>query len=109
LSEVDLAEHARDLAAFGLPPARVPATERGAFGVMRENWDALMLFLACGTQWRHAGLAGEPVGLDYAGVAVVASAHGLALDRALLRKLGDIEAGALDGYAERARRGAGGS
>ena len=30
-----------------------------------------MLYLACDTQWRYAGLNGVPTGLDYAGVKAV--------------------------------------
>jgi len=65
-----------DLAAWG---ADAPITERvneqaeaaQCFDVLPENWDAARLFVAVGTQWRYAGMAGLPTGLDYAGVAVV--------------------------------------
>ena len=48
------------------------------FVVLPENWDAVRVFCAAASQWRM-GLSGHCVGLDYAGVRVVADALGVAL------------------------------
>lgn len=69
------------MAQAGAPQEVIDATlkrERdkdGVFEVEPENWDALMVFLGCQTQWRRefAGMSGELIfqGLDYTGVTVV--------------------------------------
>lgn len=45
------------------------------FEIERENWDTLLVFLACSTQWRKefAGMSGELIyhGLDYPATSVV--------------------------------------
>jgi len=69
--------------------------------VWPENWPALRLFLAVQTQWRIAGMAGVPIGLDYAALPVAARALRLRLDAGLLRRLQVIEAEALSAMAER--------
>lgn len=69
---------------------------------MAENWEAMQVFLMCGTQWRRAGMAGVPVGLDYAAVRVVCAARRIRLGAALLAKLRDIEAGAIAAFAAQA-------
>ena len=43
----------------------------GAVELWPENVPAVLLYLACDTQWRYAGMNGVPVGLDYAGVRAV--------------------------------------
>ena len=48
------------------------------FVVLPENWDAVRVFCAAASQWRM-GLSGHCVGLDYAGVRVVADTLGVAL------------------------------
>lgn len=82
--------------ALGLPETEIAslhqaAAERPALRVWEENWPVLRLFLAMATQWRHAGMAGLPVGLDYAALPVVAGALELVLDGALLRRLRAME------------------
>lgn len=54
-----------------VPPAAPVADD--TFEVMTVNWQSLLAFLACETQWRVAlGMAGAVwLGLDYAGVDVV--------------------------------------
>ena len=51
-----------DAKALGLV---MPKADR-AYGVWRENWPALELFLACSTQWRTG--PGGVIGLDYVAV-----------------------------------------
>lgn len=36
-----------------------------------ENVPAVLIYLACDTQWRYAGMNGVPTGLDYDGVRAV--------------------------------------
>lgn len=52
----------------------------------------MTLFFAAATQWRHAGLVGVPVGLDYAGVEAAARALGLAFDAATFGQIAEMEA-----------------
>jgi hypothetical protein len=68
---------AQDMAAFGVKDFQVPdwmleedGDEPDEFGVLDENWQAVNVFLACNTQWRHDG-SGTPTGLRYDGVEVV--------------------------------------
>jgi hypothetical protein len=49
-------------------------------------------------------MGGERAGLDYAGVRAVADARGIAWTATLLKQISDFERGALDGFAETARR-----
>ena len=63
------------MAAFGVtdfqPPdwmAEAPPEED--FGVLPENWDAVCVFLASSTQWRHDA-RGVPAGMRYEGVEIV--------------------------------------
>jgi hypothetical protein len=99
----------RDLAAFGLR-LEGEDEERSAapeFGVWAENWDAVLLFAACDTQWRvAAGLGGAQVlGLDYRGVEVVMRYTAIKrADRApLFRQLQVMERAAIE--AMNGRRG----
>lgn len=62
-----------------------------------------MLFLACQTQWRHAGMAGMRIGLDYPACEIVANSQGKTLRRGeLLGDLRVIEAAAIDTLAKAA-------
>lgn len=53
-------------------------------------------------------MAGEPVGLDYAGVRAVAEARGVRWDAEMLRQISDFERGALEGFATLAKMRASG-
>lgn len=76
--------------------------ESGAsFAVLPENWPAVKLFLACGTQWRTAGMAGVVIGLDYSAVAVVASARRTKLTARLLDDLQVMEAAVVKALSDR--------
>lgn len=55
----------------------------------------------CSTQWRHAGMAGIPTGLDMAGVAGVLQIRGTAGSRELLGELRVMEAAALSELRKR--------
>jgi hypothetical protein len=69
------------LEAFNAPPdvlASIQERQRQTethFEVEAENWDTLMVFLNCSTQWKkqYAGMSGELIvdGLDYPGVKIV--------------------------------------
>jgi hypothetical protein len=41
------------------------------FEVWPDCWDAVEVFRAMDTQWRHAGMAGVYIGLEYAALPVV--------------------------------------
>lgn len=57
-----------------------------------ENADAARLFLACGTQWRFAGMSGHLLGLDYAGAQAAARFMALEHSPELFDKLRVMEA-----------------
>jgi hypothetical protein len=63
------------------------------------------LFCASGTQWRFAGAAGLPVGLDYTGVEAAARALGVPMTTSLFENLRIMEGAALDELARRRSRG----
>lgn len=87
-------------AAAALAAVRAPA-QAEAVRVWPENWPALRLFLAVSTQWRWAGLAGVPTGLDYAALPVAARALRLRLDEAMLARLRVMEGAWLEAALER--------
>ena len=60
----------------------------------------MQVFLASSTQWRRAGMAGIPTGLDYAGVRAAADALDVAWDRDLIGRLRTMEREALAAMAE---------
>ena len=55
-----------------------------------------MLFLASSTQWKYAGMAGTPTGLDYPGVEAAARLLGREMTPELFRDIRVMEAAALD-------------
>lgn len=69
--------------------------------VWPENWEAVRVFVAMGTQWRRAGMAGVPVALDYAALPAVAGALGIAPSEDLIARLRMMEATAGAVLAER--------
>lgn len=69
--------------------------------MLPEAVDALKLFLALGTQWRHAGMDGQPVGLDYAAVGPAAKAIGVELTPERFADLAAMEQAALAALRER--------
>jgi len=90
------------LIAFGIDPAEaaelIQEEEAPAVPAFEENRQAIELFLLLKTQWR-VGMAG-PIGLDYAGLRAGAAMAGKRLTPALFEDLRQMEAGALDGFAE---------
>ncbi len=78
--------------------------EAVAFEVWPENWPALELFLALQTQWRHAGMAGLPTGLDYAAIEPALRLMGMAPSPQLFADLRVMEDAALVALHERWRR-----
>ena len=63
--------------------------------VLPEAWDAVRLFIACGTQWRRAGMTGVATGLDYASVEAAARALAIAWTGELLEQLRIMETAAI--------------
>jgi len=95
-----------DLERWGAPAELLEAwrdnrdEEDEPFDVHPEAWDAVRLLCGSATQWRTAGMSGLRVGLDYAGVAIVAQAHGIAIDAGLMARLQVVEVEALKVWAE---------
>jgi hypothetical protein len=52
ISQSDEDDYRAELAAWGLPDEPGEAAPEGALEVWPANWDALLVFLACATQWR---------------------------------------------------------
>jgi hypothetical protein len=69
-----------------------------------DEQEPVLLFLALGTQWRRAGLAGERAGLDYAAVEPTARMMEVKMTPRLLADLRMMEQEALIVFAEQARR-----
>ena len=88
----------------GAAARRRETDEATGFGILPENWDAMTVFLDCGTQWRRAGLAGVPVGLDYSAARIVARAHRVRWGATILAKLQILESAALKVFAAMAKR-----
>lgn len=64
--------------------------------MLPENWDAVRLFEAAGTQWRRAGMTGIPTGLDLAGAEATARALEIPWTADLLDRLATMERAALE-------------
>lgn len=62
------------MTALGITPNNHSKTE--LFGVFKENWQALEVFIASSNQWRYAPMGGL-VGLDAQGVLAVMQMHGV--------------------------------
>ena len=62
---------------------------------MESNEQAVDLFTGCQTQWRHAGMDGAPIGLDYAGVQAAMTMLGIEDVRDCFERLQIVEAGAV--------------
>lgn len=61
------------------------------------------VFLASSTQWRFAGMAAAPIGLDYAGVEAAVRGLGRSWDVELFQDLRVMERAALDELGKRSR------
>lgn len=81
--------------------ARFVSEEEKAYPVLPENWEAVQLFLKCGTQWRLAGLAGVRTGLDYCAVESVMRMTGTEDTSDALWRLQLIEDEALSALADK--------
>lgn len=60
---------AEDAALFGLAIPE-PEEDEGLFEVDEDNWQAVMVFCQCSTQWQYGAMGGV-TGLNYQGVKVV--------------------------------------
>lgn len=95
------------LAALGAAPATLAeaaARTPPPLPVAAANWPAVRVFLAADTQWRTAGMSGQPIGLDYVALHLAARALGVRWTARLLWRLRVIEAEALAALAERRER-----
>ncbi len=59
--------------------------------VWPENWPAVQLFVALGTQWRRAGMTGARSGLDYGAIAPTAALVGIEATADTMRRLQILE------------------
>ena len=77
-----------DLAAFGLPPDAFGEIdkEENHFEVWEENWDTVITFISCQTQWKKEipAMSGQVIwhGLDYNSVDVVIKRKGFKGEKA---------------------------
>lgn len=63
----------KDLEKAGAPAellesVRAERNDEKFFEVLEENWDAVMVVSACGTQWERSPMSGQPLGLKYSSV-----------------------------------------
>lgn len=70
---------------------------------MPEAWDTLRLFMALGTQWRFAGMDGQPMGIDYAAIAPTAAGLGIETTAERFEDLRVMESVALAAWREKRR------
>lgn len=84
-------------AVFGL---KVAKQEPKHFDVWEENWDVVLMFIRCRTQWRVGGMGG-PIGLDYVAVQWLLSLYEVKEPRAMMEGLQIMEAAALRIMAKR--------
>lgn len=75
----------------------------GDFPLWPENERVWNLFVACATQWQHAGMDGMKVGLNYAGVEIVALRTNCKLGRERFADLQLLENAALVAWSDQAR------
>lgn len=80
-----------DAAAFGVALPEEPQSRN--FEVWQENWEVVLLFMRCQTQWRTtmSGL----LGLDYTAVAWVLKLYEIEDQRSMLEDLQVMEAAAM--------------
>lgn len=86
-----------DAAAFGVALPEEPQSQD--FEVWRENWEAVVVFMRCQTQWRTtmSGL----LGLDYTAVAWVLKLYEIEDQRSMLEDLQVMEAAAMQALNNR--------
>jgi len=99
-------------AAFGLRVERESLPDEQAFCLFPDCVDSWVLWTRVQTQWRTAGVDGNRIGLDYAGVRSFMLAHGYGSGkrRSERRALGDIqvmEATAMNVWASQQKQKAG--
>lgn len=86
-----------DAAAFGVALPEEPQSRD--FEVWQENWEVVLLFMRCQTQWRTtmSGL----LGLDYTAVAWVLKLYEIEDQRSMLEDLQVMEAAAMQALNNR--------
>ena len=86
-----------DAAAFGVALPEEPQSQD--FEVWQENWEAVVVFMRCQTQWRTtmSGL----LGLDYTAVAWVLKLYEIEDQRSMLEDLQVMEAAAMQALNNR--------
>lgn len=86
-----------DAAAFGVALPEEPQSRN--FEVWQENWEVVVVFMRCQTQWRTtmSGL----LGLDYTAVAWVLKLYEIEDQRSMLEDLQVMEAAAMQALNNR--------
>ena len=74
----------------------------GDFPLWPENEAVWNLFTGCATQWEHAGMDGVKVGLNYAGVEIVAARTSCKMSHARFADLQLLENAALCAWNDQA-------
>lgn len=97
---------ARILAQVGLRPDGdvAPRIEAAPWYLWPCNLPTWHLWLRLQTQWRQAGMAGQPAGLDYAAVWAVLQGLRVRKPREVFEHLQGMERAALTAWAERRER-----
>ncbi|MFC6855752.1 DUF1799 domain-containing protein [Marivibrio halodurans] len=91
-----------DLIAFGLDPVdaerigRIEDVDDDAVEIWPEHEAVVRLFLALSTQWRVGGMAGAPLGIDYASIETTGRLLGIEVTPAVFEDLRVMEAEARD-------------
>lgn len=86
--------------ALGIPEERASRD----YDVWPENWPAVQVFVACGTQWRRTGREGRMCGLDYAAVEAVMRMLGTPEPAATFGRVRAMEAEVLEVLSTRRRK-----
>ena len=94
-----------DAAAVERELAKFPAEEQARLELQADDDGAsAALFLALGTQWRMAGMAGVLTGLDYAAIEPTARLLSIPLDDRRFVDLREMESEAMRVMAEKAAK-----
>jgi hypothetical protein len=87
--------------AMGAPPEVIEEAQRRAqpaeeiCDVWEENWNSVLFFFACATQWNVGGMGGY-LGLNYPGVEALMRMQGMKNRKALFGDLQVMEFAALE-------------
>lgn len=99
-------ERAEDMKAMGVSPEDIAKIlppkpiEEEHYEVFEENWQTVLMFLRCQTQWRTAGMGGM-IGMDYSVIQWMFKVYKVEDERQQLEDLQIMEAAALKKLAQK--------